>query len=77
MQKIGLTFGLVAGAMLSAMMILTLPLIDKIGFGKGGSIGYTSTVFAFMIVYFGVRSLDRRKCTFPHHQDPHPTSEVL
>ena len=56
MRKIVLTFGLIAGAMLSVMMILTLPFLDKIGFDKGEIIGYTSMVLAFLMVYFGVRS---------------------
>ena len=56
MQKIVLTFGLIAGAMLSAMMLLTLPFLDKIGFGTGEVIGYTTMVLAFLMVYFGVRS---------------------
>ncbi|MEO8102008.1 MAG: DUF4199 domain-containing protein [Betaproteobacteria bacterium] len=56
MQKIVLTFGLIAGAMLSVMMLLTLPFMDKIGFDKGEIIGYTTMVLAFLMVYFGVRS---------------------
>ena len=56
MQKIVLTFGLIAGAILSVMMLLTLPFLDKIGFDKGEIIGYTTMVLAFLMVYFGVRS---------------------
>ena len=56
MRKIVLTFGLIAGAMLSAMMLATLPFLDKIGFEKGEIIGYTTMVLAFLMVYFGVRS---------------------
>ena len=56
MQKIVLTFGLIAGAMLSAMMLCTLPFLDKIGFDKGEIIGYTTMVLAFLMVYFGIRS---------------------
>ena len=56
MQKIVLAFGLIAGAMLSAMMLCTLPFLDKIGFDKGEIIGYTTMVAAFLMVYFGVRS---------------------
>ncbi len=56
MRKIVLTFGLIAGAMLSAMMLLTLPFTDKIGFDKGEVIGYTTMVLAFLMVYFGVKS---------------------
>ncbi len=56
MQRIVLTFGLIAGALLSAMMLLTLPFADEIGFDKGEVIGYTTMVLAFLMVYFGVRS---------------------
>ena len=56
MRKIVLTFGLIAGAMLSAMMLLTLPFMDKIGFDKGEVIGYTTMVLAFLKVFFGVKS---------------------
>ena len=56
MRKIVLTFGLIAGAMLSVMMLATLPFLDKIGFEKGEIIGYTTMVLAFLMVYFGVRS---------------------
>jgi hypothetical protein len=56
MQKIVLSFGLIAGAILSAMMLLTLPFLDKIGFDKGEVIGYTTMVLAFLMVFFGVKS---------------------
>ena len=56
MRKIVLTFGLIAGAMLSVMMLLTLPFMERIGFDKGMIIGYTTMVLAFLMVYFGVRS---------------------
>lgn len=56
MRKIVLTFGLIAGAILSAMMLLTIPFADRIGFDKGAIIGYSTMVLAFLMVYFGVRS---------------------
>lgn len=56
MRKIVLTFGLIAGAMLSAMMLMTLPFLDQIGFDKGEIIGYTTMVLAFLMVFFGVKS---------------------
>jgi hypothetical protein len=56
MQKIVLTFGLIAGAMLSAMMLATIPFMDKIGFDKGAVIGYTTMVLAFLMIFFGVKS---------------------
>ena len=56
MKKIVLTFGLIAGAILSLMMLGTLPFMDKVGFDKGYVIGYTSMVLAFLLVFFGIRS---------------------
>ena len=56
MQKIVLTFGLIAGAILSAMMLLTLPFHDQIGFDNSAIVGYTTMVLAFLMVFFGVRS---------------------
>ena len=56
MKKIVLTFGLIAGAILSLMMLATLPFMDKVGFDKGYVIGYTSMVLAFLLVFFGIRS---------------------
>jgi hypothetical protein len=56
MRKIVLTFGLIAGAILSVMMLVTLPFQDQIGFDRGAIIGYTTMVLAFLMVYFGVRS---------------------
>jgi hypothetical protein len=56
MQKIVLTFGLIAGAILSGMLLITLPFHDSIGFDTGAVIGYTSMVLAFLLIFFGVRS---------------------
>jgi hypothetical protein len=56
MKKTVLTFGLIAGGILSLMMLGTLPFIDKIGFDKGEVIGYTTMVLSFMLVFFGIRS---------------------
>ncbi len=56
MRKIVLTYGLIAGAVMAAMMLLTLPFQDRIGFDKAAVIGYTTMVVAFLMVFFGVRS---------------------
>lgn len=56
MRKVVLTFGLLAGAVLSAVMLLTLPFHEAIGFDRSAIIGYTTMVLAFLMVYFGVRS---------------------
>ena len=56
MKKTVLIFGLIAGAILSLMMLGTLPFMDRIGFDSGYIVGYTSMVLAFLLVFFGIRS---------------------
>ena len=56
MKKIALTFGLIAGAILSVMMIINHLLQDQLGFDRMEIIGYTSMVVAFLLIFFGVRS---------------------
>lgn len=56
MKKIVLTFGLIAGAILTGTFLLTLPFHDAIGFDRAMVIGYTSMVLAFLLIFFGVRS---------------------
>lgn len=56
MRKTVLTFGLISGAIISLMMVATVPFSEQIGFDRGAFIGYTSMVLAFLLVYFGIRS---------------------
>lgn len=56
MRNIVLRFGLIAGLILSAMLLLNLGLIEQIGFDYGALIGYTTMVLAFLMIYFGIRS---------------------
>ena len=56
MKKTIWTFGLLAGAVLSIMMLLTLPFMHQIGYDQGLVIGYTTMVLAFLMVFFGIRS---------------------
>ena len=56
MKKIVLTFGLISGAIVSGMFLITLPFHDAIGFDRALILGYTSMVLAFLLIFFGVRS---------------------
>ncbi|HSU14098.1 DUF4199 domain-containing protein [Longimicrobium sp.] len=56
MKKTVWTFGLISGAILSAMMLLTMPFADRIGFDRMEIIGYTTMVLSFLLVFFGIRS---------------------
>ena len=57
MKKTVLTFGLIAGGILSVMMVLSIVFFaDAIGFDRGEIVGYTSMVVAFLLIFFGVRA---------------------
>lgn len=56
MKKIVLTFGLIAGAVLSVMLLITIPFHGTLGFDRLEIIGYTSMILAFLLIFFGVRS---------------------
>jgi hypothetical protein len=56
MKRIVLTFGLIAGAFLAAMMVCNTAFIDRIGFDRAEVLGYTTMVLAFLMVFFGIRS---------------------
>ncbi len=56
MKKIVLTFGLICGAVISTLVLATVPVMHKMGMSGGLVIGYTFMVLAFLLVFFGVRS---------------------
>ena len=56
MRKIVLTFGLIAGAVMSLTMVVAILLKNEVYFESGLIVGYTSMVLAFLMVYFGVRT---------------------
>jgi len=58
MKRTVLIFGLISGLISSAMMFLTLPLLDRgvINFDNGEVLGYTSIFLSFLLVFFGIRS---------------------
>jgi hypothetical protein len=56
MKKVVLTFGLIAGVIISVLMDASLLLADKIGSGHSMALGYTIMVASFLLIYFGVRS---------------------
>ena len=56
MKKSVLTFGLIGGVVISALMLGTLPFAKKIGFEKSEFVGYTVMVLSFLMVFFGIRS---------------------
>jgi hypothetical protein len=57
MKKIVLTFGLIAGLIMSILMDASVLLASKIGSGHGSLVlGYTILVASFLLIYFGIRS---------------------
>src|SRR5690242_6026337 len=56
MKRTVWTFGLIAGAILSIMMLITVPFADRIGFDKSLIVGYTTMVLGFLMIFFGVKS---------------------
>jgi hypothetical protein len=56
MKKTVLVFGLISGALSAALMLVTIPFADRIGWEKGEILGYTGIVLSALMVFFGVRS---------------------
>jgi len=56
MKKTVLTYGLIAGLIISVLMDSSLLLAHKIGSGHSMVLGYTMMVASFMLIYFGIRS---------------------
>ena len=56
MKKTVLTFGLIAGLMISVLMDGSLLIANKISSGHSMLLGYTMMVASFLLVYFGIRS---------------------
>ena len=56
MKRIVLTFGLIAGVIMAAMMFISLPFSERLGFDRALVLGYTTMLVALLLVYFGVRS---------------------
>ena len=55
MKRIVLTFGLIAGAIMSGMFLITMPFHEEIGNEGGMVLGYATMLAAFLLIYFGVR----------------------
>ena len=56
MKKTVWTFGLIAGAVASALLAATIPFQGEDGFDHSLVVGYATIVLSFLLIYFGVRS---------------------
>ena len=58
MKSIVMKYGLLSGAILGVMMVISIPLMTRgvIDFSKGEVIGYSTMVLAFIMVFLGIRA---------------------
>ncbi|MEQ8424820.1 MAG: DUF4199 domain-containing protein, partial [Cyclobacteriaceae bacterium] len=58
MRKVVLTFGLIAGAIVTTLMLASMPLMGNgtISFENGELVGYGTMIIALSMIYFGVKS---------------------
>ena len=58
MKKIVLTFGLISGAIVSAMFMITMPLYKNgtLSMDNGEIIGYSTMVISLSLIFFGIKS---------------------
>lgn len=58
MKKIVLIYGIIAGVIVGAMLMITMPLYESgtLKFENGEWLGYTTMVIALSMVFFGVKS---------------------
>ena len=57
MKKIVITYGLIAGAIVSALMYLTIPIgKEDADYSMGQVLGYATMIIAFTMVFFGIKS---------------------
>ena len=58
MKKIVLVYGLIAGAIVGALLLITMPLYESgtLKFENGMLLGYATMVVALSLVFFGIKS---------------------
>lgn len=58
MKKIVITYGLIAGAIVGGMMLITMPLFKNgtLHFENGELLGYSSMVISLSVIFFGVKT---------------------
>jgi hypothetical protein len=57
MKKIVLTYGVISGLVMSALLVATIPFMRQSGHGAVGMVvGYTIMLASLLLVYFGVRT---------------------
>jgi len=58
MKKVILTYGLIMGAIIGAMLLISIPMWKNgtLNFDNGELVGYTSMVVASSLIFFGIKS---------------------
>lgn len=58
MKRIVLIYGLIAGAIVGSMLLITMPLYESgiLHFENGQWLGYTTMVIALSLIFFGIKS---------------------
>lgn len=58
MKRIILVYGLIAGAIIGGMLLITMPLYTSgtLNFDNGELLGYSTMTIAFALIFFGVKS---------------------
>jgi len=63
MKRTILTYGLIAGAIIGGMLIITVPMYNSgtLNFDNGELLGYSTMTIAFALIFFGVKSYRDRE----------------
>lgn len=58
MKKVVLTFGLIAGTIVAAMILISIPLWENgmVNFSNGELVGYTSMVIALSVIFVAIKT---------------------
>jgi len=56
MKRTILSYGLIAGGILSLLMLLTIPFANKIGYDKSMFIGYATMLCSFSTIFFAIKA---------------------
>jgi len=56
MKKIVLVYGFISGVIAGALMLTTMPFMNKLEGGTGLAVGYTGILLSGLLIFFGVRS---------------------
>ena len=58
MKKAIIIYGVIAGAVVSGMLVITIPLYERgiLDLGSGELVGYTTMIIALSMIFFGIKT---------------------